>query len=383
MSSRFPLRRVMFLYWGRRGAMSQLALALGKASLTIPDLEAHLSVSRNNEMFADFQRSTAHLFPIDTFSSGFGSITKLYRVLGLRRSFRTYLREHHIDAVVTLMSHVWTPLVTDVIRNLGVPLSVIIHDAEAHPGDLTSLVNRWFFHEAYRANQIVTLSNYVTETLIKTTSIPRSRIITLFIPDFRHGDRRAIRRRNSTIPLRLLFFGRILPYKGLSLFVSAIEMVRAAGLPVEIGVFGEGRLGQHLARLQALGATIENRWLGDSELGQVFGQYDAVVLSHIEASQSGVAALALGNGLPVVTTPAGGIVEQVAHEVTGLIARSISATSLAEQIARLATEPGLYEKLALTIEQQASARCMRTFLNRLIETCLSPQLNVRVGESDE
>jgi glycosyltransferase involved in cell wall biosynthesis len=198
------------------------------------------------------------------------------------------------------------------------------------------------------------------------------RLVTLFLPNLcDHGDPKP-RRREAMLPLRILFFGRILPYKGLSLFVSTLELIRARGISIEIGVYGEGKLGRELRRLEALGGKIVNHWIPENEIDKIFASYDVLVLSHIEASQSGAAALALGSGLPVVTTPTGGLTEQIIHEVNGLIADSVTPAALAAQICRLATDPALYHGLSEIISRDGSQRSMRVFLERLINCCLPP-----------
>ena len=67
---------------------------------------------------------------------------------------------------------------------------------------------------------------------------------------------------------------------------------------------------------------------------------------YIEASQSGVVAVALGRGKPVIVTPVGGLPEQVRHNVTGLVAQETSATALATSILRFVEEPQLYQSCA-------------------------------------
>ena len=62
------------------------------------------------------------------------------------------------------MPHVWTPLLSR--RRLpGVRYVVIVHDADAHPGDRTGLVNRWLLRDAARADLVVTLSAHVARQL--------------------------------------------------------------------------------------------------------------------------------------------------------------------------------------------------------------------------
>ena len=81
-----------------------------------------------------------------------------------------------------------------------------------------------------------------------------------------------------------------------------------------------GASGPSAARLEAIGAEVVNCWLDASEIGPVLARYHAVVLSHTDASQSGVAAAAIGAGVPVVAMPVGGLIEQVVDGVTGLVA---------------------------------------------------------------
>ncbi|MEZ5910696.1 MAG: glycosyltransferase, partial [Hyphomicrobiaceae bacterium] len=60
----------------------------------------------------------------------------------------------------------------------------------------------------------------------------------------------------------------------------------------------------------------------------------------------GIIALAVARGRPVVTTPVGGLVEQVRHEASGLIAEHATGDALARCIARLVAEPDLYRSCA-------------------------------------
>jgi glycosyltransferase involved in cell wall biosynthesis len=108
---------------------------------------------------------------------------------------------------------------------------------------------------------------------------------------------------------------------------------------------GRGTSGSLGPRLKALGAEIDNRWIGHDEVAGIMASYDAVVLPNIEASQSGVAATGLGHGVPVIATPAGGIVEQVRDGETGLLAESISAEALAASLRRFVADSVLRQHL--------------------------------------
>ena len=263
------------------------------------------------------------------------------------------------------MPHVWTPLLSR-RRLRGVRYVVVVHDAAAHPGDVTGLVNRWLLRDAARADLIVTLSAHVARQLAER-GFPAERIRILFHPVLgqsatgRGGRRGAAREAPS-----FLFFGRIMAYKGLPLFVEACEILRREGLRFGIAVIGEGDLGPLRPRLEALAAEIDNRWIGHDEVAGIMARFDAVVLPNVEASQSGVAATALGHGVPVIATPAGGVVEQIKDGETGLLAETISAEALAASMRRFMADPVLRQHLRKGAASARESVSMERLLHELL-----------------
>jgi len=360
----------MFLSWGRKGAATTLLRTVGQEALAIPGIEATISVSRQSEEFASFAPFGEALFPVDTFRSGRGALAGLWRIPQLRRQLAGRISRDRIRAVVTIMPHVWTPFMVGAVKNAGARYVTIVHDAKAHPGDATAIVNRLLLLEAKRADRVVTLSESVRDRLVRDRIAPPERIIPLFHPDFAFESSGTPRRRVQGSPFRLLFLGRILRYKGLGLFVEAAELLRRRGIPVEIGVFGEGSISPFEQRLAALGAEIVNRWLSEDEIADALGRYDAMALSYVEASQSGVAAAALGSGLPVVATPVGGLKEQIQDGRTGLMARDVTAAAFADAVERLAGDAGLYGDIAAALRETAGERSVRRFTKALAAVAL-------------
>ena len=154
----------------------------------------------------------------------------------------------------------------------------------------TAIVNRWLLRDALKADEVVTLSAYVKSALIARFPELEDRTRALFLPIFRSTA--VNRQRRPADRVGFLFFGRLLAYKGLPLFVEACELLRARNQGFRIAVAGEGNLGAWTGRLAALDAVVINRWLDYDEVAALFAQYDCMVLSNIEASQSGVIALA-------------------------------------------------------------------------------------------
>lgn len=365
--------RVMFTYWGRRG-LSRFVLDVACAALASKNVSATISVSRQNELFADFNQLGDGIVPVDTFASNVGALLQAWRLPIIRRQLLRHIAATRTEVIIELMPHVWSSFIAPAIKAAGVRYVTIVHDASSHPGDYRSAaVERLTRRSLRQADIILTLSGTVAGRINAMRMVPHSRIFPLFHPDLDFGGRRAPTAPRPGEPLRLVFFGRIMPYKGLPLFLDMVEELRDQGIAVEAGVFGEGELGASAARLPTLGIQVINRWLTEAEIAEILPRYHAIVLSHIEASQSGVAAVAFGAGLPIIATPVGGIIEQVDDEVTGVLAARADSMALADAAKRLLFDPALY---SLVCHNLAALKEDRS-VTRFVEQCISHALRAR------
>lgn len=118
---------------------------------------------------------------------------------------------------------------------------------------------------------------------------------------------------------RLLFFGLIRPYKGLKYLVQAFE--RLSDLEAEsfrltvVGETWEGctepiRMIEESPRRDRI--TLVNRYVTDEEAKEHFAASDALVLPYLRSSASGPLHIAMSNGMPVVLSAVGGLVEAAA-----------------------------------------------------------------------
>src|SRR5262245_33891919 len=329
-------------------------------------MRATFCSSRQNEIFGEFARAGCRLLPVDTFDTATGAFSRSYRVRSLYRNIVGELTHQRSVGVVTLMPHVWTPLVAPLICRHGFRYLTVVHDAHRHPGDPTGLLHGWALRDALSADPVVTLSRAVTEQLAAAGVIPRERLATLFHPDLAFDAAAPAHGLVKPGPFRILFFGRIMAYKGLSLLLDALEILRAEGIHVKLGVFGEGALGPLRGRLKALDAEVENRWIADDEVTEIFSRHDAVALPHNECSQSGVAAVALGHGLPLIGCRVGGLAEQIRDGETGVVAETADAAGLAAAIRRLAGDRRLQAAIRSRIHKSRWERSMRRFAEQLV-----------------
>lgn len=294
-------------------------------------------------------------------------MTAAWKIPSLRRSLARQLAQDRTQAVIDLMPHVWSPFLVSTIQNAGARYLAVMHDADSHPGDRTGLARRILDRAACRADRVIALSDTVARRLLSDRRVSPERLAVLFHPDLRFAPAGVERKApESGMPLRLLFLGRIMAYKGLPLFLDAVDRLRAEGVAVTVGVFGEGQLGADARRLAAMEAEVVNRWLSEEEIGAVLPQYDALVASHLEASQSGVVAAALGARLPCVVTPVGGLTEQVEDGATGVVAGAVTADALAAAVLRLFFTPGLYQTICRGIAERRGSRAMSRFVAECI-----------------
>lgn len=355
---------IVFLYWGRRG-FSDYALEIARFAADHPHLNAHLCVSANNELADEFARiSGAKVYMFPTFTSNVGAVYGLPSFFLRLRKLLIKWRRDDVSAVVILMPHVWTPILGQFLRRNRIKYGIVIHDAEPHPGDITALINPWLQWDIKRADMLFVLSQSVKNALIKKRGSDPSRIKKLFLPVI--YQKHEITLRKSPSPLRVLFFGRIIAYKGLPLLVEAVELLRGLGCNLSLGVIGEGSLTELMPRLKALNADIINRWIEHKEIGSFISGFDIIVAPYIEASQSGVIASAFSAGKPVIVTPVGGLIEQVEHGVTGLIATHPTAAAIAQCIKRIADDDVLYQTMVAAITSRNEENSIERFVREII-----------------
>jgi glycosyltransferase involved in cell wall biosynthesis len=363
--------RAIFMYWGRRG-LTQFVLELARAALADPALAPIISVSRQNTSFSQFEALGADILPVDTFESNLGALARPWKVLHVRRTVSNIVVRKRIELVIDVMPHIWSSFVASAVQAAGAQYIAIVHDADVHPGDHRTWSVKYLLDRAVlKADRVMTLSAAVARRLTERQMVSKERISTLFHPDVGHGEPCLRLPPKQGEPLRLFFLGRIMPYKGLGLFLDTIDLLRADGISVEIGVFGEGTLGKLGARLRNSGAEVINRWLLPDEISAILARCHAVVLAYTEASQSGVAAMALAAGVPVIATPVGGLVEQVEDGITGGIADAADAPALAAAVKRLLLDPAHYKAVCSNIAESSGQRSMTRFLHDCIACAIT------------
>lgn len=347
--------RVLLWHWGRAGAGAKLTMELAREMKGVPGLAIEVSSARGSELHGLAETLGVPTHDVPTFegdrSSWHGKATA---ALGLARlpltaiGFRRMLAERRIDVALCTMQAIWDVATLPALSSGPTRSILLLHDAFFHPGDEYPLRYPVLRRQIRATDALIVLSDHVRQQAIEAYGYPAERIWQMPHGAFGFGSgeaRPAVHPRGAR-PLRLLFFGRIVAYKGLDHLLRAQRLLRERGAEVEVVIAGSGSLDPYAEQLRELpGLEVHNRWHADEEVAALMERTDAVVLPYIEASQSGVAAAAYAAGRPVVATPVGGLTEQVVHGRTGLLARSMSAEALADAVQALASDPGLLDRL--------------------------------------
>ena len=157
-----------------------------------------------------------------------------------------------------------------------------------------------------------------------------------------------------------LFFGRIQAYKGLGVLIKAADILSKRHLDFRIKIAGNGPdLEQYRdVILQSDHLDVEDRYIPEEQLSTLFGNAKAVVMPYLEATQSGVAALAVSARKPLIASSVGAIPEVIKHEENGLLVLPDDPTALANAMERILKDIQLQNKL-----EQGAALTADTTMN--------------------
>jgi glycosyltransferase involved in cell wall biosynthesis len=304
--------KVLVWQWGRRGAGPRFAAELAATMRELPGHDGALSLSAQAELLHSRAAPLCEL-PFSTYSSLAGFLLRLPAAPFQIGPLAARIRALAPDVAICGMPAALDLLMAAALSRAGVPFLVVVHDADVHPGDgrpLQMLLQRRLVR---RADGVIVLTGYVAGRL-RAQGLPDTKpLIMAGLPPCAFGLPPAPPRTHGG-PLRLLSFGRLLPYKGLGLLAAALGHLGARD-DMQVRVVGSGPESEALDALRRLpGVRVENRWVPEDEMGELLAWADALVLSHTEASQSGGAAAAIAAGRWIVATRVGGIAEQLRGE---------------------------------------------------------------------
>lgn len=163
-----------------------------------------------------------------------------------------------------------------------------------------------------------------------------------------------------TALLRLISVGRVDWMKGYEFALDAVARVRAAGVQIEYTIYGDGPYLEPVRyAIDQLGLAEHVRLagaVGREQMPAAYAEADVMVHAALHEGFCNAVIEAQAMELPVVTTDAGGLPENVSHGETGFVVPTRDPEAMATRIIELAREPTLRSRFGRAGRMRALAR---------------------------
>jgi glycosyltransferase involved in cell wall biosynthesis len=179
---------------------------------------------------------------------------------------------------------------------------------------------------------------------------------------FLHDDQAGVARPRAAEtdkPVCFLLFGKIKPYKGADLAISAMRRmpvaVRARSVLRIVGKpYIDVRALERAAAELGACVSLDFRHVPDDEIPLLWEQADALLFPYREIEMSGVLMAALTAARPIVASEIGGFTELLEHGRTALLVPPNDPDALAAAMVRLASEPQTRQSMSREIRALAA-----------------------------
>ena len=191
----------------------------------------------------------------------------------------------------------------------------MIHDVVPHKGDKAEkqvdLMNRLV---CKLADRIIICNEKYRDILSKRYKIDGSRVMHMSLwerfPEYKKTKRTG----------RVLFFGRLNPYKGVD---NLLEIVKQCP-HIQFDIVGkvDPQVSNIILDLRKnKNVSVNNKYINEGEIAKYFDSAEWIILPYNSATQSGVIVEAYKNSKPVISFEVGAIREQVIDGETGFLVR--------------------------------------------------------------
>lgn len=228
------------------------------------------------------------------------------------------------------------------------PMVLTVHDHLTHSGIDSNLAVRkcWYRGKMRRsADHLI-----VHGDSIRSETMRHEQRTVKEVSSVRHGVLGAEPEVSFVEPsskMSLLFFGRIEAYKGLGILLEALGRIQdMPTLTLTIAGHGSDLDRHRIAISRDPRIRLIDKYVPAEEIPHLFHKHAVVVMPYLDATQSGVAALAFAFGRPVIATRTGALPEIVCDGTTGMLVPAGDAFTLESAIRILLSDKALWTRLA-------------------------------------
>jgi glycosyltransferase involved in cell wall biosynthesis len=258
-----------------------------------------------------------------------------------------------------------------VVRSLlGLPFVSTVHNP-------VHARNRLFARTTFLGDMAVAVSSEIRDVLIREYGIEAARVRVVFPgADAEHfrppspEERRSAREHHGIRPGQfvLAFIGSLTPRKRPETLIEAMADLAGTEYDVVALVAGRGSIEEALReQASSLAVSSRVRFLGHDDPRGVLWAADALVLPSESEGSPLVVVEAMLSGVPVLCTPAGGALQQITPDVSGVIFAHGDHEGLARRVVDLIERPGFGESMAARALDDARERFSSMHMARTIE----------------
>lgn len=227
------------------------------------------------------------------------------------------------------------PWLSFFLKDIKAPIVTTLHDPKQHLGE--EKIWETFRDRMTRKHTIryIVHGEFLKEQLHDHLKVDKNKIDVIA-----HGNFNVFKPKRSLKNTRkILFFGRIWPYKGLDYLIKAEPLIEPRDFKIVIAGEGEdfSRYRKMMENRERF--VVHNKYISNEDTPRLFEDCDMVVLPYVEASQSGVIPVAYAFRKPVIATRVGSIPEMVDIGKTGLLVPPKDERALADAISSLLKHP--------------------------------------------
>ena len=224
-----------------------------------------------------------------------------------------------------------------------------------------------------KADRVVVLSEYWKREVVK--EVPSAKVVVIYNPCLAEVKNLAVGcieyKREQPKVHSILYAGTVNHRKGYADMVKAFAKIAHKHKDWQIVFAGNGEIEQGKVLAESLGISAQTKWLGwvrGEEKDKAFGEASVFCLpSYAEGFPMSILD-AWSYGLPVITTPVGGVEQVLHHGKDCLIFDTYNIDALSN-----------------ALEQMMGDECLRTSIvheaDKLVNTCFNiKQINSEIGD---
>lgn len=235
----------------------------------------------------------------------------------------------HLDGFVARQF----PLLPFLFKNRG-KLIMNVHDPKMHSGEFE--IKRYIITKLLfiMVTKFVVFANDSSKVLKEQLSKNKKIFVLRFRPSSIYR-KFSITNEVNVMASKISFVGRLSKYKGIDLFIEAINGIHKTHPDQEFVIagkpFNDFKINYDIIKNKNKVSVME-KFLSNEEITEIMLSSILVVCPYIDATQSGVILIAHGLNRPVLVTPVGGLPDYINEGKNGLVADDVSVESLTKSI---------------------------------------------------